>query len=115
MLSEVTTSLLSGTLIVDETLPLVVSGRAPWRSEVESDGVTVSLRAIPLKSSGDRVGALVLSRDVTVLRRQERELITKDATIREIHHRVKKQTCKPWRLCSGFNPGAQGMRKPRMR
>ena len=89
LLSEVTTSLLSGTLIVDETLPLVVSGRAPWRSEVESDGVTVSLRAIPLKSSGDRVGALVLSRDVTVLRRQERELITKDATIREIHHRVK--------------------------
>ena len=89
LLSEVTTSLLTGTLIVDETLPLVVSGRAPWRSEVESDGVTVSLRAIPLKSSGDRVGALILSRDVTVLRRQERELITKDATIREIHHRVK--------------------------
>jgi two-component sensor histidine kinase len=35
------------------------------------------------------VGALVLCRDVTELRRQERELITKDATIREIHHRVK--------------------------
>jgi two-component sensor histidine kinase len=31
----------------------------------------------------------VLCRDVTELRRQERELITKDATIREIHHRVK--------------------------
>jgi len=30
-----------------------------------------------------------LSRDVSDLRRQERELITKDATIREIHHRVK--------------------------
>ncbi|BDZ51461.1 hypothetical protein GCM10025867_37020 [Frondihabitans sucicola] len=31
----------------------------------------------------------MLCRDVTELRHQERELITKDATIREIHHRVK--------------------------
>jgi len=31
----------------------------------------------------------VLLRDVTELRRRERELMTKDATIREIHHRVK--------------------------
>ena len=31
----------------------------------------------------------MLLRDVTELRRRERELITKDATIREIHHRVK--------------------------
>ena len=32
---------------------------------------------------------MVLLRDVTELRRRERELMTKDATIREIHHRVK--------------------------
>ena len=31
----------------------------------------------------------MLLRDVTELRRRERELMTKDATIREIHHRVK--------------------------
>jgi two-component sensor histidine kinase len=31
----------------------------------------------------------VLVRDVTDLRRRDRELVTKDATIREIHHRVK--------------------------
>jgi two-component sensor histidine kinase len=31
----------------------------------------------------------VLVRDVTELRHRERELMTKDATIREIHHRVK--------------------------
>ena len=35
------------------------------------------------------MGAVVLCRDVTELRHQEQELITKDATIREIHHRVK--------------------------
>ena len=47
------------------------------------------MRAIPLTEAGQRVGALLLLRDVSELRRRERELITKDATIREIHHRVK--------------------------
>ena len=51
--------------------------------------MTVSLRAIPLRENGERSGAIVLCRDVTELRHQEQELITKDATIREIHHRVK--------------------------
>ncbi len=88
-LAEVTTGLLVGRLIVDESLPLVVTGRAPWRTDIEARGVTVSLRAIPIRYRGERVGAMVLCRDVTELRHQERELITKDATIREIHHRVK--------------------------
>ena len=35
------------------------------------------------------VGTVVLCRDVSDLRSKERELVTKDATIREIHHRVK--------------------------
>jgi two-component sensor histidine kinase len=35
------------------------------------------------------VGAIVLLRDVTELRRRERQLVSKEATIREIHHRVK--------------------------
>ena len=34
-------------------------------------------------------GSLVLVRDVTELKRRERALLSKDATIREIHHRVK--------------------------
>ena len=89
MLAEVTTGLLTGHLIVDESLPLVVTGRAPWRTDIEARGVTVSLRAIPIRYHRDRVGAIVLCRDVSELRHQERELITKDATIREIHHRVK--------------------------
>ncbi len=88
-LAEVTTRLLSGDLVVDESLPLVVTGRAPWRTDVEARGVTVSLRAIPMRNRGERIGAIVLIRDVSELRHQERELITKDATIREIHHRVK--------------------------
>ncbi len=88
-LAEVATRLLSGKLTVDESLPLVVTGRAPWRTDIEARGVTVTLRTIPLRHRGERVGAIVLVRDVTEVRHQEQELITKDATIREIHHRVK--------------------------
>lgn len=88
-LAEVTEKILDGQINVDESLPLIVSGRTPWRTDIEARGVTVSLRAIPLKSHGARIGAIVLCRDVTELRHDERELITKDATIREIHHRVK--------------------------
>ncbi|SKC63216.1 sensor histidine kinase [Okibacterium fritillariae] len=88
-LAEVTTQILPSKQDIDESLPLVVTGRAPWRTDIEARGVTVSLRAIPLRHNGERVGAIVLCRDVSELRHQERELITKDATIREIHHRVK--------------------------
>ena len=88
-LAEVTTGLVDGPDPVDESLAVVVTGRAPWRTEVESARVELSLRAVPLRAGGQRVGALVLCRDVTELQRRERELLTKDATIREIHHRVK--------------------------
>jgi len=74
---------------VDEALPTVASGRAPREFEVEAAEVVVHLRAIPLAPAGRRTAAIVLVRDLTELRRRERELLTKDATIREIHHRVK--------------------------
>jgi two-component sensor histidine kinase len=81
--------IIRGDLQVDESLPVLLSGTAPWRTDLASRDITLSVRAIPLKKDGVRSGALVLCRDVSDLRRQERELITKDATIREIHHRVK--------------------------
>lgn len=74
---------------VDEELMLVVAGRVPWHTELDSGDAIVSARAIPLIEHGRRVGALLLVRDISEQRRQERELLTKDATIREIHHRVK--------------------------
>jgi two-component sensor histidine kinase len=74
---------------VDEALAKVASGWAPREFEVEGEECVIQGRAIPLKPKGPRIGSLVLMRDVTELRRRERELMTKDATIREIHHRVK--------------------------
>ncbi len=78
----------------EETLSVVLSARAPRDSELGapggSDGVAIIVRSIPLRApGGDQIGGLILLRDVTDLRRRDRELVTKDATIREIHHRVK--------------------------
>lgn len=73
----------------EESLSAVLSGQADRDTEVGTDQVSLILRSIPLRPEGERIGALVLLRDVTDLRRRDRELVTKDATIREIHHRVK--------------------------
>ena len=51
---------------------------------VEIGGRTLLYRSIALTS-----GALVLVEDLTEARRRERELGVKEATIREVHHRVK--------------------------
>lgn len=88
-LSRIVTDVLQDHSIVDESLPLVVTGKAPWRSDIETRGVSLSLRTVPLWADERRIGALILLRDVTELRRRDREILTKDATIREIHHRVK--------------------------
>lgn len=57
--------------------------------EVERRDVVLVVRCIPLLDSHGVSGAVVLFRDVTELRRRDRLLLSKDATIREIHHRVK--------------------------
>jgi two-component sensor histidine kinase len=89
LLVEVLAERLRGSRHVDETLPVVAMGRAPWITEIEIGAVAIALRSVPLTHRGSRTGALILLRDVTDLRRSEMELMTKDATIREIHHRVK--------------------------
>ncbi|MEO6880003.1 MAG: histidine kinase N-terminal domain-containing protein [Mycobacteriaceae bacterium] len=66
-----------------------LAGQASFRVEADARGATVLLRALPLHPRGVPAGALVLVRDVTEVRRRDRALLSKDATIREIHHRVK--------------------------
>jgi two-component system, sensor histidine kinase PdtaS len=63
---------------------------APVTEEIErGPEVTVVVRCVPLIDEGEVTGALVLLRDISELRRRDRLLISMDATIREIHHRVK--------------------------
>jgi two-component sensor histidine kinase len=76
----------------EETLSAVLGGRAHRDVEIGTEGnegVALIVRSIPLRPGGAHIGGLILVRDVTDLRRRDRELVTKDATIREIHHRVK--------------------------
>jgi two-component sensor histidine kinase len=72
-----------------ERILSTLRGETPARKEIEARGATVLMRALPLMPAGVPIGALVLVRDVTEVRRRDRALMTKDATIREIHHRVK--------------------------
>jgi two-component system, sensor histidine kinase PdtaS len=64
-------------------------GEAPARREIDARGASMLLRALPLMPAAVPIGALVLVRDITEVRRRDLALMTKDATIREIHHRVK--------------------------
>jgi two-component sensor histidine kinase len=66
-----------------------IDGGQPASIEVDGGGATVLFRAIPLRPRGETLGALMLMQDVTELRRRDRQIMSKDATIREIHHRVK--------------------------
>ena len=66
------------------------SSKRPVIEEVERPpDVILMIRCIPLISRGALTGAAILLRDVTDLRRRDRLILTKDATIREVHHRVK--------------------------
>lgn len=73
----------------DQGLRTRLSGKNLQRAECENDGGTIDLIVLPLVARGDRIGAIVLIQNVTELRRREREIVTKDVTIKEIHHRVK--------------------------
>jgi two-component sensor histidine kinase len=66
-----------------------IDGGQPASIEVDGGGATVLFRALPLRPRGEVLGALLLMQDVTELRRRDRQIMSKDATIREIHHRVK--------------------------
>ncbi|CAB4732794.1 MAG: ATPase [Actinobacteria bacterium] len=72
----------------DTTYRAFFTGR-PAAEEVERNEICVVIWCIPLLD-GERVdGGLVLLRDISELKSRDRLLISKDATIKEIHHRVK--------------------------
>ncbi len=73
-----------------DALRTAVRLRVPVTEDIErGPSVSMLARVLPLTMDGEVDGAIVLIRDVSELRRQERLLVSMDATIREIHHRVK--------------------------
>jgi two-component sensor histidine kinase len=63
--------------------------QSPASQEVEAQNATVAFYVIPLLSEGKVGGALVLIRDLSEIRSRDKLILSKDAAIREIHHRVK--------------------------
>jgi two-component sensor histidine kinase len=69
---------------------LAYQTRVPATEEVtRDDDAALVIRCVPLLDLDHVTGAVVLLRDVTELRRRDRLLLSKDAAIREVHHRVK--------------------------
>jgi len=73
----------------EENWATILNGKILRRDDFENANAVVDLLVIPLIESQEPIGAIVLVHDVTELRNRDRALVTKDATIREIHHRVK--------------------------
>ena len=80
--------------VIDSSVRQAFERQEPVVEEFEQTSeVTLLTRCIPIVDEVDGepvvTGAVMLLRDVSELRRRDRLLLSKDATIREIHHRVK--------------------------
>ncbi len=74
---------------VDTSLTASFKSPRSEEADIETEHGSAFMRILPLTDGKERIGTLVVCRDTTEIRRRERQLVTKDATIREIHHRVK--------------------------
>ena len=76
--------------IDDAAVAAALATGTPVTEEVERrNGVIILLRCLPFLERDSVTGGIVLLRDVTEIRRRDRLLLSKDAAIREVHHRVK--------------------------
>ncbi|MEO7371449.1 MAG: histidine kinase N-terminal domain-containing protein [Ilumatobacteraceae bacterium] len=74
----------------DSPVRLAYEDRIPVIQEFEqTPSVTLLTRCMPILAGGEVTGGVLLLRDVTEVRKRDKLLLSKDATIREIHHRVK--------------------------
>ena len=90
VMSNVVGQTLGGVGADDRAVRRAFSSRLSTVEELErGDTVSVIARCHPLLEDGRVSGAVLLLRDISELRSRDKLLVSKDATIREIHHRVK--------------------------
>jgi two-component sensor histidine kinase len=65
------------------------TGRPVIEEFDQTSEITLLSRCLPIVDNGLVTGGLLLLRDVTEVRKRDKLLLSKDATIREVHHRVK--------------------------
>ena len=74
----------------DGTARRALETKRPVIEEFEQTAeIALLSRCLPIMAGGEVTGALLLIRDVTEVRKRDKLLLSKDATIREVHHRVK--------------------------
>jgi two-component system, sensor histidine kinase PdtaS len=73
----------------NSAVALAYQTHLPAVEEAGDGDMSVIIRCVPLLDQGSVTGSLVLLRDVSDIRRRDRLLLSKDAAIREVHHRVK--------------------------
>ncbi len=86
---DLTRRLRQGVETVGQTMFTDVRQQRAIMFDVEQSRASMRFVLLPLVVGDISVGMVVLCRDTTDLRRRDRMLVTKDATIREIHHRIK--------------------------
>ena len=86
---DLTRHLRDGVESLGQTVSADLDGRLMLEFDLEQRNASMRFVLLPLWFEYTSAGMLVLCRDTTDLRRRDRMLVTKDATIREIHHRVK--------------------------
>ncbi|MGA4668585.1 sensor histidine kinase [Propionibacteriaceae bacterium Y1923] len=74
---------------IGQTVVRDITGLQVREFDLETNEASSRVRVVPLFGLEGPIGTMVLCSDTTELRHRDRALITKDATIREIHHRVK--------------------------
>jgi two-component sensor histidine kinase len=76
---------------ISKKLERISKGGVSGFADVQGSEATILINSVALQGtdSGTRVNTIMLLKDVTALRRQQRALLSKDATIKEINHRVK--------------------------
>ena len=88
-LSDIVTNYMQPGASFPDTLPVALSGKVMIDSEVNTEDACLSFISFPLYDYGTRIGAVVVVGDITERRNAEKLLKTKDASISEVHHRVK--------------------------
>ncbi len=73
----------------DDTYKNLLNGKSVQRFEFNNKSAILDLLVIPLQIKQDRIGAIVLLNNITELRSRDLALMSKETTIKEIHHRVK--------------------------
>lgn len=88
-LREVVRELLATHPQIGQTVVSDIIGSTVREFDLETRDASMRMRVTPLVGLEGPLGTMVLCRDSTELRDRDRALVNKDATIREIHHRVK--------------------------